>query len=169
MGRLAELELQSGCGSSPGSTTCRPESSRGNAGALEGATARDGSGRDFHASGARCWSPPLWSSVSSRSWGQAGMSIEASREVVRHDSPAGESTLQLGRPAACKALGLGVWNLAVGEWVLEVDEGGAVRRETLASGLTRVGGQGCEITLARAGADQLHVWDAPPKLVFVGK
>src|SRR5262245_57884048 len=54
-------------------------------------------------------------------------------------------------------------------WVLEVEEGGTVRREPLAPGLTRVGGPGCEVTLARAGADQLHVWDDPPKLVFVGK
>jgi hypothetical protein len=58
---------------------------------------------------------------------------------------------------------------AVGAWVLEVEEGGSVRREPLAPGLTRVGGPGCEVTLARAGADQLHVWDDPPKLVFVGK
>jgi hypothetical protein len=58
---------------------------------------------------------------------------------------------------------------AVGEWVLEVEEGGSVRRQPLAPGLTRVGGPGCEVALARAGADQLHVWDDPPKLVFVGK
>jgi hypothetical protein len=57
----------------------------------------------------------------------------------------------------------------VGAWVLEVEEGGSVRREALSPGLTRVGGPGCEVTIARAGADQLHVWDDPPKLVFVGK
>ena len=57
----------------------------------------------------------------------------------------------------------------MGAWVLEVEEGGSVRREALSPGLTRVGGPGCEVTIARAGADQLHGWDDPPKLVFVGK
>ena len=70
---------------------------------------------------------------------------------------------------ACKRLGVGVSHPPVADWVLEIDEGGAVRREPLAPGLTRIGGPGCEVILPRAGADQLHLWDAPPKLVFVGK
>ena len=39
----------------------------------------------------------------------------------------------------------------------------------LAPGLTRVGGPGCELVLAGGGADQLHLWDQPPKVLFVGK
>jgi hypothetical protein len=57
----------------------------------------------------------------------------------------------------------------VSAFELEVEEGGSTRRVALARGLTRVGGAGCEVVLAGGGADQLHLWDDPPKLVFVGK
>lgn len=41
-------------------------------------------------------------------------------------------------------------------------------RVELKSGLTRLGGAGCEVVLPEASADQLHVWDEPPRMKFVG-
>lgn len=57
----------------------------------------------------------------------------------------------------------------VSTFELEIEADGATRRLPLARGLTRVGGPGCEVVLEGAGADQLHLWDDPLKLVFVGK
>lgn len=36
-------------------------------------------------------------------------------------------------------------------------------------GLTRIGGPGSDVLLPGAGEDQLHVWNRPPRLVFVGR
>lgn len=55
-----------------------------------------------------------------------------------------------------------------GEW-LEIEEEGTTRRVPLAPGLTRIGGGGAEVTLEGVGADQLHVWDDPPRAIFVGR
>ncbi|MEW6072240.1 MAG: hypothetical protein AB1726_06530 [Planctomycetota bacterium] len=52
-------------------------------------------------------------------------------------------------------------------WI-EIEHGGEVRREALRPGLTRAGGPGAEIVIAGAGADQLHLWDSPARVVFVG-
>jgi len=57
----------------------------------------------------------------------------------------------------------------VGTFVLEIEQAGATRQQPLSPGLTRIGGPGCEVLVAGGGADQVHLWDAPPKLVFVGK
>lgn len=46
---------------------------------------------------------------------------------------------------------------------------GVARREALLEGLTRVGGPGCDVVLPGAGEDQLHVWNRPPRLVFIGR
>jgi len=66
---------------------------------------------------------------------------------------------------------LAPWGIGalVSAFELEIEEGGTNRRLPLAAGLTRVGGPGCEVVLTGGGADQLHVWDDPLKLVFVGK
>jgi hypothetical protein len=57
----------------------------------------------------------------------------------------------------------------VSAYELEIEQAGAVRRVPLVRGLTRIGGPGCEVVLDGAGADQLHLWDDPLKLVFIGK
>jgi hypothetical protein len=54
-----------------------------------------------------------------------------------------------------------------GGW-LDVTDAQGTRREVLREGLTRVGGPGADVALAGAGADELHVWDRPPRVVFVG-
>lgn len=50
--------------------------------------------------------------------------------------------------------------------VLEPD--GARRRVALRRGLTIVGGAKADVPVGGVDNDQLHVWDQPPKLVFVG-
>lgn len=52
-------------------------------------------------------------------------------------------------------------------WI-EITSGGQTRREALRPGLTRVGGGGAEIVLDGVGLDQLHIWDSPARLIFVG-
>ena len=51
---------------------------------------------------------------------------------------------------------------------LEVAVGGTSRRYELKSGLTSVGARG-DVALEAQGGDQLHFWDQPPKMVFVGR
>jgi hypothetical protein len=46
--------------------------------------------------------------------------------------------------------------------------GAARRRQELKRGLTMIGGEKSDVPLAAAGSDRLHVWDSPPKLIFVG-
>ena len=53
-----------------------------------------------------------------------------------------------------------------GGW-LDITEGGRTRRQALEPGLTRVATAG-EIAYAAAGSDELHVWDQPPRAVYVG-
>ncbi len=53
-------------------------------------------------------------------------------------------------------------------WLEITDEGGRQRRESLNRGLTRVGGRDGEIALAGSGGEQLHVYDQPPRMVYVG-
>lgn len=55
-----------------------------------------------------------------------------------------------------------------GGW-LDIRGPAGSRREALLEGLTRIGGAGCEIVLAGAGDDQLHVWNRPPRAVFLGR
>ncbi|MCZ6596987.1 MAG: hypothetical protein O7B99_05060 [Planctomycetota bacterium] len=54
-----------------------------------------------------------------------------------------------------------------GGW-LDITEEGGSRRVALSSGLTRIGAGG-DIPLAAAGTDQIHVWDEPPRAIFVGE
>ncbi len=55
-----------------------------------------------------------------------------------------------------------------GGW-LEIEEASGARRVELAPGLTRLGGGQAEVTLAGVGADQIHIWDDPPRAVFAGR
>lgn len=43
------------------------------------------------------------------------------------------------------------------------------RREALLDGLTRIGGAGSDIVLSAAGEDQLHVWNRPPRVLYLGR
>jgi hypothetical protein len=51
---------------------------------------------------------------------------------------------------------------------LDVDTGQGPERRLLARGLTLVGGDEGDLPLPASGTDRLHVWDQPPKLMFVG-
>lgn len=51
----------------------------------------------------------------------------------------------------------------------DVTSGGAPRREVLQDGLTVIGGDDGGIPIPASGADRLHVWSEPPKLIFVGQ
>lgn len=54
-----------------------------------------------------------------------------------------------------------------GGW-LDITDASGARRESLRKGLTRVGGGDADVELANTGSDQLHIWDMPPRAVFVG-
>ncbi len=54
-----------------------------------------------------------------------------------------------------------------GGW-LDISDASGTRREALRDGLTRIGGVDGEIPLEASGSDQLHVWDRPPRAIFVG-
>ena len=58
----------------------------------------------------------------------------------------------------------GVW---LDIW-LDADGPGRARRTPLERGLTRIGGGDAEVPLGVLGADQLHVWNHPPRVLFVG-
>jgi hypothetical protein len=53
-------------------------------------------------------------------------------------------------------------------WIEVVGEGGERERFPLAKGLTTIGGRKGAIPVEGTGSDQLHLWDDPYKLVFVG-
>jgi hypothetical protein len=53
-------------------------------------------------------------------------------------------------------------------WIEIVAGDGTRRRHVLKSGLTTVGGRRGDVALDGSGDDQLHFWDQPPKVVFVG-
>lgn len=52
---------------------------------------------------------------------------------------------------------------------LDVDLGEGVLRRDLEPGLTLVGGEEGSHRVPGTGTDRLHVWDRPPKLLFVGE
>lgn len=54
-----------------------------------------------------------------------------------------------------------------GGW-LDVQDSDGKRRHALTDGLTRIGGAGAELPLADVGNDQVHVWNDPPRAIFVG-
>lgn len=56
----------------------------------------------------------------------------------------------------------------MGDRWLDIRGPRGVWRAELAPGLTRVGGQGCEVVLEGVDDSELHLWDAPPKLVHSG-
>lgn len=52
---------------------------------------------------------------------------------------------------------------------LEIGGGaGGTRRVALREGLTRLGGTGADVPVEDVGSDELHVWDDPPRAIFVG-
>ena len=51
----------------------------------------------------------------------------------------------------------------------EISDASGARRAEIRAGLTRVGGGAADVGLAGVGEDQLHIWDEPPRAVFVGK
>ena len=53
-------------------------------------------------------------------------------------------------------------------WIDITAADGSRARHTLRHGLTTLGGKRGDIALPAAGNDQLHLWDQPPKLVYVG-
>ena len=52
-------------------------------------------------------------------------------------------------------------------WI-DVTEDGSTRRQPLKTGLTTLGGGQADLPVRGAGADQLHFWDDPPRVLFVG-
>jgi len=55
-----------------------------------------------------------------------------------------------------------------GTWIELVEPGGARKRFDLKRGLTVIGGAKADITAPGLETDQIHVWDQPPKLIYVG-
>ncbi|MEX1023539.1 MAG: hypothetical protein WD226_00555 [Planctomycetota bacterium] len=51
---------------------------------------------------------------------------------------------------------------------LDVEDDAGVRRHPLTEGLTRLGGAGAQLTVPDVGGDQVHVWNDPPRAIFVG-
>jgi hypothetical protein len=54
-----------------------------------------------------------------------------------------------------------------GSW-LDIRGPEGTRREVLREGVTRLGGPGADIVIPGVGADQLHVWNRPPRVLFLG-
>jgi len=52
-------------------------------------------------------------------------------------------------------------------WI-QITDGSGTRSRELAPGMTRIGPAGSDVELSGAGSDELRVWDAPPRAVFVG-
>lgn len=53
-------------------------------------------------------------------------------------------------------------------WIEIVTADGVRHRHVLSGGLTVVGGKRADVDVANTDGDQLHVWDKPPKMVFLG-
>lgn len=53
-------------------------------------------------------------------------------------------------------------------WIELVERDGVRRRVELKRGLTVIGGAKADVAVTGVEGDQLHVWDQPPKLIFVG-
>jgi hypothetical protein len=51
---------------------------------------------------------------------------------------------------------------------LDIDVGQGPQRTVLVRGLTLVGGDEGDVPVPGTGSDRLHVWDQPPKVMFVG-
>jgi hypothetical protein len=51
---------------------------------------------------------------------------------------------------------------------LEIQDAGASARLELRAGLTRIGGPGADFVLRSAPRGELHVWDDPPRIVYLG-
>lgn len=56
----------------------------------------------------------------------------------------------------------------MGECWLEIESSEGETRWALGPGLTRLGGPGTDLVVAGAPPGELHFWDDPPKVVFVG-
>ena len=54
-----------------------------------------------------------------------------------------------------------------GGW-LDITDAAGSRRHALAGGLTRIARDG-DVRVAAAGGDEIHVWDQPPRAVYVGE
>ncbi len=60
-------------------------------------------------------------------------------------------------------------NSAMGSaWIEVVGRDGGRRRSELKRGLTVVGGAKADVAIDGVEGDQIHVWDQPPKAIFVG-
>jgi hypothetical protein len=57
---------------------------------------------------------------------------------------------------------------AVSKGWLEIETAGGTIRTELKPGLTRVGGAGADVGLVDPPRGELHFWDDPPKLVYIG-
>ena len=57
--------------------------------------------------------------------------------------------------------------IAVEAW-LEVELPAGKRKHALAPGLTRLAAEGGDIQIPGAGQGELHLWDRPPKLLYLG-
>jgi hypothetical protein len=53
-------------------------------------------------------------------------------------------------------------------WIDITDAQGTRHRHSLREGVTTVGGRRGDVALGETGGDQLHIWDRPPKLIFIG-
>jgi len=60
-----------------------------------------------------------------------------------------------------------VYSFAVTDSWLEIEVGGVTSRADLRSGLTRLGGEGCDVVIPRAPEGELHVWSDPAKLIHI--
>ena len=56
---------------------------------------------------------------------------------------------------------------AVNESWLEIEVSGVRSRADLRSGLTRLGGVGCDVVMPKAPPGELHVWSDPPKVIHI--
>jgi hypothetical protein len=50
---------------------------------------------------------------------------------------------------------------------LEIEVGGVTSRADLRSGLTRLGGEGCDVVIPGAPEGELHIWSDPAKLIHI--
>jgi len=60
-----------------------------------------------------------------------------------------------------------VYSFAVNESWLEIEVGGVTSRADLSSGLTRLGGEGCDVVIPGAPGGELHVWSDPAKVIHI--
>ena len=60
-----------------------------------------------------------------------------------------------------------MYSFAVNESWLEIEVGGVTSRADLSSGLTRLGGEGCDVVIPGAPGGELHTWSDPAKVIHI--